>query len=363
MSSAAKAALEQVAYGAPLLADEARAAFAEILGMRAQPQRDVRLGALLTGVLSASLGSEVLAALIDEAQVVAGLPPFPEREEPVPGSVCVAGSGKKSRPLRNISSLAALTAAAAGASVIKPVSAGTCSHLGSADLMTQLGVPVARLPRTAYAEILGACGFVATSIETSAAAFNDVYGDRFTSVNAMSFGLAAVLTPLRFNSAVFGISHPDVVLCAETLRALGVPSVTVVATRVGDRQYVDEFLALGPGIVARASPAKPEVETTSWNAADPRLAPDDFWATMRPDGSPGSNRDAAVAVMRGHGPETYTACVAAMTAPILLEAGLQPDLDTGFKHAYVLLRDGAPWDTFQKFRRLARRHIAEDGTR
>jgi anthranilate phosphoribosyltransferase len=128
----------------------------------------------------------------------------------------LAGSGKKGRRTFNVSTPAALVAAAAGAQVIKVGSAATCSTLGSRDLVRALGLSEQRTAAGVRRALTG-CGFAIVAVEPEIPVLDRLYGGRFHAPNPFSFGLAPLVSPVRGDFTVLGLSHPRVDVAAQVL--------------------------------------------------------------------------------------------------------------------------------------------------
>ncbi|HLI39433.1 MAG TPA: hypothetical protein VKV80_19165, partial [Streptosporangiaceae bacterium] len=190
-----RALLMSVAVGDRVASDVLADAFLATVDVPA-PVRDAVLGSLMTAVMARGPAADDIEALLRTALAVDGR----ERAEVISGSdrpvLMLAGSGKKGVRTLNVSTPAALVAAAAGARVIKVGPAATFSALGSRDLVRALGM---RENRTADGVRAGldACGFAFVAIEPEIPVLDELYGGRFHAPNPFSFGLAPLASPVR----------------------------------------------------------------------------------------------------------------------------------------------------------------------
>lgn len=235
--------LTRIAVGDHVGSDAFARAFHDSVELPA-PMRDVVLGSLMTAVMVRGPEVDTVEALMRCALAVDA----PYAPEVITGSdrpvLMLAGSGKKGMRTFNVSTPAALVAAAAGAKVIKVGSAATSSALGSRDLVRALGLPEQRSPagvRTA----LASCGFAFVAVEPEIPVLDRLYGGRFHAPNPFSFGLAPLASPVRGDTVVFGLSHPRVDVAAEVLSRFGMDCVDVLTTCLPSGHYLDEIGTTG----------------------------------------------------------------------------------------------------------------------
>lgn len=206
--AAVRSVLTRIAVGdrvSPRAFADAFTAAAELIS----PLRDVVLGSLMTAVMAGGPGADEVVALVHTALAVdtrAAAVTINGRDRPV---LMVAGSGKKGLRTFNVSTPAAIVAAAAGAQVVKVGSAATSSVLGSRELVRALGLPERRTVTGVRAD-LAACGFAFVAIEPQIPILDGLYGGRFYAPNPFSFGLAPLVSPVRGDITVFGLAHPRV---------------------------------------------------------------------------------------------------------------------------------------------------------
>ncbi len=134
--------LAAIAAGEPLAEEEARAAFSLILIGEATP---AQLGALLMGL-------RLRGETVDESTGATGA--MRAAMIPVaapPGAIDIVGTGGDGAGTFNISTLAAIIAAAAGAIVAKHGGKASSSRSGASDVLGELGVRVGMSPAAASA--------------------------------------------------------------------------------------------------------------------------------------------------------------------------------------------------------------------
>jgi anthranilate phosphoribosyltransferase len=126
--------LKRLLDGERLEREEARDVVAKLLANDVAP---AQVAALLTLIQSRRATAEELAGFADG--VAAAAIPFPAE---VAGAIDTCGTGGDGRGTLNLSTAAALVAAAAGATVLKHGNRAATSKSGSADLLERLGIAI-----------------------------------------------------------------------------------------------------------------------------------------------------------------------------------------------------------------------------
>ncbi|HEX4066831.1 MAG TPA: anthranilate phosphoribosyltransferase [Acidobacteriaceae bacterium] len=127
-----------------LTRDEARSALHAILTADADAAADLAIAGLLTAMATRG---ETVDELTGFAEAMRALSvPVPLTDEERAALVDTCGTGGDGQGTFNISTGAALVAAAAGAKVAKHGNRGVTSRCGSADVLEAMGVPVALTP-------------------------------------------------------------------------------------------------------------------------------------------------------------------------------------------------------------------------
>ncbi|MGJ0394972.1 MAG: anthranilate phosphoribosyltransferase [Methylocystis sp.] len=206
-----------LASGAPLARDEAKAAFTLIFQGEATP---AQLGAFLMGL---RLRGETIDEIIGAAQAMrAAMTPV----EAPPGAIDIVGTGGDGAGTYNISTLAAIIAAAAGAIVAKHGGKAASSLSGAADVLGELGVKVGITPDAAAASLreAGICFMAGTAHHPAmrhAAAVRSELGVR-TIFNL----LGPLCNPARVERQAIGVFSRDwLEPLAYALRELGAKRV------------------------------------------------------------------------------------------------------------------------------------------
>jgi len=205
----------------------------------------------------------VMATRGEQASELAGfVQTMRERMTPVPLTeaerdqlVDTCGTGGGGPLTFNISSGAALVAAAAGAKVAKHGNRAVTSRCGSADVLEALGVPIDLSPELA-AECLRETGFMFLFAPYYHPAMKAIGPLRRALGFRTIFNLCGPLTnPAGARAQVIGVLAPSkVLLVGRTLSALGAKRAFIVNGSDG----IDELTTTGESVVARIWKTKRE---------------------------------------------------------------------------------------------------------
>src|SRR5580700_10695258 len=229
--------------GAALTREQAADVLTEILtGM----VPDVEIAALVT--VLATRGEQVpeLTGFVQVMRQRATKVPLEEEERAE--LVDIVGTGGGGPLTFNISSGAALVAAAAGAKVAKHGNRAVTSRCGAADVLEALGVPIELSPELAV-ECLRETGFVFLFAPLYHTAMKALGPLRRALGFRTIFNLVGPLTnPAHARTQVIGVLAPSrVLLVGRTLLLLGAKRAFVVHGTDG----IDELTTTGESIVAR----------------------------------------------------------------------------------------------------------------
>jgi anthranilate phosphoribosyltransferase len=229
--------------GTAMTREQATAALATILTGEVP---EVETAALLTVMATRGEQAPELAGFVDTMRARATTLPLTEAERGELVDTCGTGGGG---PLTfNISTGAALVAAAAGAKVAKHGNRAVTSLAGSADVLEALGVPIELGPELA-AECLRATNFMFLYAPLYHPAMKTVGPLRRALGFRTIFNLCGPLTnPAGARAQVIGVLAPSrVLLVGRTLVALGAKRAFVVHGTDG----IDELTTTGESVVAR----------------------------------------------------------------------------------------------------------------
>jgi anthranilate phosphoribosyltransferase len=227
---------------ASLTRDEARSTLNEILSGEAS---DIEIAALLSHLATRGETVDELTGFAEAMRALSVPIPLTDAERSSLVDTCGTGGGDRST--FNVSTGAALVAAAAGALVAKHGNRSITSQCGSADVLETLGVAVALTPQQSV-DCLRATGFMFLYAPALHPAMKRVQPVRKALGFRTIFNLAGPLTnPAYAPSQVMGVAiHKHLTLAAESMARLGVRRAFVVRGSDG----LDELTITGESTLA-----------------------------------------------------------------------------------------------------------------
>jgi len=240
--------------GTSLTREQAAAALSAIFSGEVP---EVECAALLTVMATRGEQASELAGFVETMRERAVPVPLSEAERAELVDTCGTGGGGPTT--FNISSGAALVAAAAGAKVAKHGNRAVTSVAGSADVLEALGVPITLGPEHAAA-CLRETGFMFLFAPLYHPAMKSVWPLRRALGFRTIFNLCGPLTnPAGARSQVIGVLAPSrVLLVGRTLAALRARRAFVVHGTDG----IDELTTTGESVVARVEENEAGTEST-----------------------------------------------------------------------------------------------------
>ena len=285
---------------------------------------DLEIAALLGSLATRGPASTEIAGFVDTMREAATLVPLTQAERALLVDTC--GTGADLSGTFNISTAAALVAAAAGAGlmVAKHGNRAVTSQCGSADVLEALGIPVSLSPAEGAAS-LRKHRFAFFHAPTLHPAMKKVMPVRRALGIRTIFHLVGPLSnPAGASAQVMGVYARDFVgLAAEAMVILNTRHAFVVHGETGDRG-MDEFSISGPSHFA---------EVHNGTVTLGRITPEDVGLTRAPienlqGGDAGTNAQILRAIFSGEtGPRRDIVLLNA--AAVLVTAELAPDLPTG----------------------------------
>ncbi len=307
--------------------------------------RQILSGTVADLEIAALLGA--LAARGERAEEIAGfaqamretVTPLPLTDAERSGLIDTCGTGGDASGTFNISTAAALVAAAAGATVAKHGNRAVTSICGSADVLEALGVPIDLSPEQAAASLrTHRFAFLA------AAAFHPAVRSvlpvrRAISVRTIFNVTGPLANPAGARRQVMGVYSKSLVpLVAQTLVRLGSDRALVVHGETGDalRPGLDELSISGESHIAEVRGQAVRTST---------LRPEDAGLSTAPlstlaGGNAQTNAAILAGIFRGE-PGPPRDVVLLNAAAVLLTAGLADDLREGVRLASEAIRSGA----------------------
>ena len=247
--------------------------------------------------------------------------------------VDTAGTGGDAARTINISTAAALVAAAAGAGVAKHGNRAVSSASGSADVLEALGFRL-ELPRAEIERSIDELGFGFLFAPTHHPAMRHAAPVRRELAARTVFNVLGPLTnPAGARAQVVGVYAPSLVrTIAEVLAQLGARRAFVVHGAAG----IDELSPAGPNLVCEVVDGDVrEREIDPLELGVPRCDPSELRG-----GSPGDNAEAIRAVFRGENGGKRSA-ILLNAAGAIAAAGHADDLREGLEVARTAVDSGA----------------------
>jgi anthranilate phosphoribosyltransferase len=318
-----------------LTREEARAVMQHILTGQVS---DIQIAALLSSLAMRWESPAEIAGFVDTMRAAATPIPLDDAERALLVDTC--GTGADSSGTFNISTAAALVAAAAGASVAKHGNRAVTSQCGSADVLEALGIPVSLSPAEGAAELRKHrfAFFHAPSLHPAMKTVMPVRRD--LGIRTIFHLVGPLSNPAGARAQVMGVYAPHLVpLVAEAMLLLGTRHAFVVHgdTGTGSTQGgMDELSISGPSQLAEVRNGAITLTT---------LTPEDIGLQRAP-----------IATLQGGDAQTNAAILNAIfagersprrdivllnAAAVLVTAGRAPDLLTGVALAAHTIDTGA----------------------
>jgi anthranilate phosphoribosyltransferase len=331
--AAAEAAITRLLDGGDLDRGDARALFGRIVeGTLGEPLMAAAFVALRVKGETAEELTGAALALRDAA-----------RHFPTPAYLFAdsCGTGGDFSGSINVSTAAALVAAACGLPVVKHGNRSFTSKCGSADVLEALGARLDLSPLESR-EILdrtGFCFLLAPIYHPGIAHAGPVR--RALKVRTIMNLLGPCLNPARPKVQLLGVADPGLLRpIAETLRALGVERALIVHGSGLDEVALHGFtraVSLRAGLLE-------EIEITPEEAGLERMP-----VQQIAGGTPTENAARLAALLSGRGGEADNAVVALNAGALLMTAGKAANLREGVAMALDAVRSGGANATLQAF--------------
>ncbi|MGL4243119.1 MAG: anthranilate phosphoribosyltransferase [Beijerinckiaceae bacterium] len=326
-----KPLIAKVATGASLSASEAEGAFERILSGESTPSQ--------TGAFLMAL--RVRGETVDEITgAVRAMRGKMLKVQTDPAAIDIVGTGGDNVGTWNVSTLAAVIAAACGVKVAKHGNRAASSKSGAADVLTALGVKVGLAPEH-VARCIDEAGVGFMMAPTHHASMRHVGPVRVELGTRTIFNLLGPLSnPAGVMKQVVGVFSPAwLEPIAETLKSLGSKHVWVVHGDDG----LDELTTTGPTHVVELKDGKLRRFTVS--PEDAGLATSTMDALK--GGDPQQNADALRAVADG-AKNAYRDIAVLNAAAGLVVAGKAADLNAAARMAEAALDGGKVKATLDK---------------
>jgi anthranilate phosphoribosyltransferase len=290
---------------------------------------DIQIAALVTAIAARGATVDELAGFVQALRAMGQPVPLSDAEREELVDTC--GTGGDGQGTFNISTAAALVAAAAGVKVAKHGNRGLTSQCGSADVLEALGIPIQLEPELAV-ECFRQTGFMFLYAPALHPAMKRVQPVRKALGFRTIFNLAGPLAnPAGARAQVVGV-FAGMELVANSLARLGVRHAFVVHGRDG----LDELTLNGVSDVAEVR--EHTVRNFTLAASDAGLNPAPLQALAGGDAQ--QNARLIEAILRGE-PGPTRDVVLLNAAAALVIAGLAADFSGGVRYAADTIDSGA----------------------
>ncbi len=316
---------------APLDSEQSRLLMGQILADRDAAIPDAQIASLLTLLAARGVTAEELTGFAEAMRAAAVPLPFSDAERAQLVDTC--GTGGDGCGTFNVSTAAALVAAAAGAKVAKHGNRALSSRCGSADVLDALGIPAA-LPPEQAAACLRATGFAFLFAPLFHPAMQRVQAVRRALGFRTVFNLLGPLSnPAHAPAQVLGVYRSELVpVMADAMARLGIRHGLVVHGDGG----LDEFSLSGETEFAEVRNGQVTLHRFHPEAAGLRPAP----VAALAGGDAAANAAILRAILAGEtGPRRDIVVLNAAAA--LVVSGLAADLPAGVLRAQAAIDSGA----------------------
>ena len=335
-------ALQQVLDGRDLSRDETRAVMGEIMAGEATP---AQIGGFLVALRAKGETADEIAGCA-EAMRAHVLAVQPRRDD----LVDTAGTGGDGARTINISTAAALVAAAAGAAVAKHGNRAVSSACGSADVLEALGFSLEQEPRR-IEQSIDELGFGFLFAPAHHPAMRHAAPVRKELATRTVFNVLGPLTnPAGARAQVVGVYSPELVrTIANVLATLGARRAFVVHGAGG----IDELSPVGPNLVA---------EVVDGEVRERNLDPEAELGLPRCDvdelrgGTPAENAAAVREVLAGADGGRRSA-ILLNAAGAIAAAGHAEDLREGLAVARETVDSGAAAERLEQLAAFSRQTV------
>lgn len=247
------------------------------------------------------------------------------------------GTGGDGSNTINISTTAAIVAAAAGINMVKHGNRSVSSNSGSADLLKALGINIDMTPEVA-ARCLESTNFTFLFAPHYHSGVRHAMNVRTTLKTRTIFNILGPLAnPAAPDVQLLGVYDESLCLpMAQTLNTLGTKRAMIV-----HGSGTDEIALHGPTQVVELDNGK--ITQYTLNPSDFDLA--NYSLEQLAGESPQYNANASLAILQGKGSEAHNAAISVNVAALLYLSGKAQSLKQGAQITHSLLRSGKAMDT------------------
>ncbi len=325
--------------------------FKEILLLEDVNLRNVLLGSLLTALMTKKPSSEEVVKLLEVAFSLDNYNPRKRKTINIGNNkktVTIVGSGKKGIKTINISTASAFLAASLGAYVVKPGSCSTSSITGSADFMNLIGANNNISLRKSIS-VLKKCGFAFFQIEKTIPKFDKIYGGNFYVPQILSFGLAALICPIKTNSVLYGLAHPNVELSLNVLKKFDLKNVMVVSSTDDNIHFIDEMGIFGKTRLIGTTNGRDNGPLLIFNPLKELKLPKYTTQSIKQGNDKIQNVKFILNALKGNGLPAHEDIICINCSNILYLTGIVKNLKEGYQLAKKAIKTGQGYKKIEEY--------------
>jgi anthranilate phosphoribosyltransferase len=322
-------AIEQLITGQSLSYADAKALFDEIMQGN---MSEIELTALLISLkIKGEVSDEIAGAAASMRENAVA---FTANSTQLADSCGTGGDGSNTI---NISTTAAIVAAAAGISMVKHGNRSVSSNSGSADLLKALGINIDMSPEQA-AKCLEQTNFTFLFAPHYHSGVRHAMGVRTALKTRTIFNILGPLAnPAAPDMQLLGVYSEALCMpMAQTLKTLGTKRAMIVYG-----SGTDEIALHGPTTVVELNNG--EITQYTLNPSDFNLA--NYSLEQLAGEGPQYNANASLAILQGRGTDAHNAAIVVNVAALLYLTGKAETLKEGAKQVHTLLSSGQAMNT------------------
>ena len=330
--------------------------YSEILNINDKKKSNIFLSTLFTYLILKKKNSSLITNLLRESFKKDNFIPFKEtininKDYPI---ISLSGSGKKGIKTINISTTSAIVATSLGANIIKPCSMATSSMSGSYDFLETIGINTS-LSIEKTKKLLESTGFGIFHIEKILPKFDSVYGDVFYTPNILSYGLAALICPIKPDIVLYGLATKDLEIAGEVLKNFGVNKYRIVSSNFNKIYYMDELNVFGSSYILDNN----NNAFNSYSFSELLNLPKYFPKDIKQSNNKLENIKIALKVLKGKDDSAYTDIVSLNAGNILQLSGIVKSIEEGYKVAKNKIKTGKCIEHLENIIILSNRNISK----
>lgn len=318
-------------------------AYDEILEMKDKEKSNICISTLFTYLMLKRKDPQLITKLLKMSFKRDKLIPFYEKMKntskyPV---ISLSGSGKKGIKTINISTASAIVAVSLGANILKPCSTATSSQSGSYDFLNMVGVNTdVNIENTK--KLLNKTGFGIFPIEKLIPKFDYVYGDVFYAPNILSFGLAALICPIKPDIVLYGLANDGIEICGPILNNFGIEKYRIVSSKENNK-FIDELNVFGTSSIINNNEKRKK-----YNFQKILNLPTYSDKDIKQFENKKQNIKQALDVLSGNSNNAYEDIIALNSGNILQLSGITKTIEEGYYISKEKIRTGDCIQTLEK---------------